>query len=156
MCSNEQFRCHVFGKDKKTQTWGFPKGIPHSRCHTLDLLEEDKSLKIEVRLEVLDELLTGGHLERRRLLQENNNSLAELKTLLMENIKERERERGECPVCQTTVECPVCSEEVRRPMRLTQCSQVKLFSLSLTIPPPPPCPGPHHLRGLPDSSEGLR
>ena len=102
-------------------------------------------MKIEVRLEVLDELLTGGHLERRRLLQENNNSLAELKTLLVENIKERERERGECPVCQTTVECPVCSEEVRRPMRLTQCSQVKLFSLSLTIPPPP-CPGPHHLR----------
>ena len=143
----------------------------YSRCHTLGLLEEDRSLKIEVRVEVLDELITGGHIERRRLLQENNNSLAELKTLLVENIKERERERGECPVCQNTVECPVCSEEVRRPMRLTQCSQVKL-SLMIPTPPttsttttstpptpppppppttttttplPPPCLGSHHL-----------
>ena len=137
------------------KTWGFPKCIPHSRCHTLGLLEEDKSLKIEVRVEVLDELITGGHIERRRLLQENNNCLAELKTLLVENIKERERERGECPVCQTTVECPVCSEEVRRPMRLTQCPQVFL-SLPLTPPPPPPCPGSHHLRRLPGSPAGLR
>ena len=136
------------------KTWGFPKCIPHSRCHTLGLFEEDKSLKIEVRVEVLDELITGGHIERRRLLQENNNCLAELKTLLVENIKERERERGECPVCQTTVECPVCSEEVRRPMRLTQCPQVFL-SLPLT-PPPPPCPGSHHLRRLPGSPAGLR
>ena len=112
----------------------------YSRCHTLGLLEEDKSLKIEVRVEVLDELLTGGHIERRRLLQENNKSLAELKTLLVDQMKEKERERGECPVCQTTVECPVCSEEVRRPMRLTQCSQVN-FSLSSSYPPPspPPC-----------------
>ena len=106
-------------------------------------------MKIEVRVEVLDELVTGGHIERRRLLQENNKSLAELKTLLVDQIKERERERGECPVCQTTVECPVCSEEVRRPMRLTQCSQVT-FSLSSSYPPtspppPPPCAGPHHL-----------
>ena len=119
-----------------------------ARCHTLGLLEEDKSLKIEVRVEVLDELLTGGHIERRKLLQENNKSLADLKTLLVENIKERERERGECPVCQTTVECPVCSEEVRRPMRLTQCSQVKLsLSLMILTPPPPPprCAGPHYL-----------
>ena len=101
-------------------------------------------MKIEVRVEVLDELISGGHIERRRLLQENNHSLAELKTLLVEKMKESERERGQCPVCLTTVECPVCSEEVVRPMRLTQCSQVK-------ISPGPDLPltnytaGPHHL-----------
>ena len=91
------------------------------RCHTLGLLEDDKSIKIEVAVEVLDEMIPGGHLDRRKLLQETNNSLKDIKTMLADDIKDRSHQ--ECPVCRTSVECPVCSEEVRRPMRLTQCSQ---------------------------------
>ena len=78
-------------------------------------------MKIEVEVEVLDELIRGGHMEKRKLLQETNNSLREMKAMMVDDIKERSR--TECPVCETKVECPVCSEEVRRPMRLTQCSQ---------------------------------
>ena len=78
-------------------------------------------MKIEVEVEVLDELISGGHMEKRKLLQETNNSLREMKEMLVEDIKTRSR--TECPVCETRVECPVCSEEVRRPMRLTQCAQ---------------------------------
>ena len=80
------------------------------RCHTLGLLEDDRSMKIEIQVEVLDELLSGGHMERRKLLQETNNSLKEMKAMLADDIKDRSR--TECPVCKTTVECPVCSEEV--------------------------------------------
>lgn len=74
-------------------------------------------------MEVLDEMIAGGHLDKRKLLQETNNNLKDIKTMLAEDIKDRGQGRGECPVCKSSVECPVCSEEVRRPMRLTQCSQ---------------------------------
>ena len=74
-------------------------------------------------MEVLDEMIAGGHLDKRKLLQETNNNLKDIKTMLSEDIKDRGRGRGECPMCKSSVECPVCSEEVRRPMRLTQCSQ---------------------------------
>ena len=80
------------------------------RCHTLGLLEDDRSMKIEVKVEVLDELLAGGHIEKTRLVQETNTSLKEIKAMLADDIKDRSR--TECPVCKTTVECPVCSEEV--------------------------------------------
>ena len=67
---------------KSRNAWGQPRSIPHSRCKQDDLLTPSGSLIIEIKVNLLDELVVGGHLERRRELKEITESLNQIKLML--------------------------------------------------------------------------
>lgn len=67
---------------KSRNAWGQPRSIPHSRCKHDDLLTPSGSLIIEIKVNLLDELVVGGNLERRRELKEITESLNQIKLML--------------------------------------------------------------------------
>ena len=67
---------------KSRNAWGQPRSIPHSRCKPDDLLTPSGSLIIEIKVNLVDELVVGGNLERRREHQEIKESLNQIKLLL--------------------------------------------------------------------------
>lgn len=67
---------------KSRNAWGQPRSIPHSRCKQEDLLTPSGSLIIEIRVNLVDELVAGGNLERRREHQEIQESLNQIQLLL--------------------------------------------------------------------------
>ena len=77
----------VFEARKKPRNaWGQPRAIPHSRCNQDDLLSPAGSLFIEIKVSLVDELVSGGNLERRREYQEIKESLNQIKLLLRSNL----------------------------------------------------------------------
>ena len=67
---------------KSRNAWGQPRSIPHSRCKPDDLLTPSGSLIIEIKVNLVDELVVGGNLERRREHQEIKECLNQIKLLL--------------------------------------------------------------------------
>ena len=67
---------------KSRNAWGQPRSIPHSRCKQDDLLTASGSLIIEINVNLVDELVVGGNLERRREYQEIKESLNQIQKLL--------------------------------------------------------------------------
>jgi len=66
--------------------WGRPRSIPHSRCNPDDLLTPSGSLLIEMKVNLVDELVAGGHLERRREHKEIKESLENIRKLLQSSL----------------------------------------------------------------------
>lgn len=69
-------------RQKSRNAWGQPRSIPHSRCKHDDLLTPSGSLIIEIKVNLLDELVMGGNLERRREIKEITESLNQIKLML--------------------------------------------------------------------------
>ena len=74
------------GRSQARNAWGQPKSIPHSRCKENDLLTPSGSLLLEMKVNLVDELITGGNLERRREYQEVKESLREIEMLLRSSL----------------------------------------------------------------------
>ena len=70
------------GRDQERHAWGQPRCIPHSRCKESDLLTPSGSLLIEIEVNLVDELMTGGNMERRREYRDLKESLRDIQKLL--------------------------------------------------------------------------
>ena len=69
-------------RSQPRNAWGQPKSIPHSRCNPDDLLTPSGSLILEIKVNLVDELMAGGNLERRREFKEIKESLDDIRMLL--------------------------------------------------------------------------
>ena len=69
-------------RSRPRNAWGQPKSIPHSRCKPDDLLTPTGSLILEIKVNLVDELMAGGNLERRREFQDIKESLDDIRMLL--------------------------------------------------------------------------
>ena len=105
--------------------WGYAPFVHRSRCHKGDLLEEDGTLTLVAKVELLGEEVTNkkSALDRdlpSELAQQQKKEMKELKQE-MKKITAAMNNLTASPSVE--MNCPICMEPAKRPMRLMQCGQ---------------------------------
>ena len=106
------------GGKGKANKWGWAPFVHRSRCHKGDLLEEDGTLTLVVKVKLMGEEVTkkksaaGNHLPEK-----------EMKDLTQEMKKITTAMNNLSAIHSMEMQCPICMEPAKRPMRLMQCGQ---------------------------------